>query len=231
MLHYADRFKLVLFVGIVFVSIVPIQNLLGLKSLIGPLTDAVIAGGTVSLLLLFVIALIEALFVVSLYFPGTIVLIAVMVAFTSKPIGDLLVASLAVGAGAIAGCLLNYAATYHYYTHVKRLGHKSLLDVSQRLFTRFGKYTSILLSAHPNYLGALYALFGVLRIELGVTPLLNLVSVTGFMLGYFLAIRWVGLSVSEDSINALYIGLTFIALYAVLVATFSVRAYLRARRV
>ena len=228
MVRYANKFRLVLFVGIVFVSIVPIQTLLGLNSLIGPLTETVVAGGYVAFLLLFSIALIEALFVISLYFPGTIVLIGVMVAFTNKSPADLVVASLAVGLGAIAGSLLNYFATYYYYTHVKRLGHKSILDLSQRLFTKFGKYTSVLLSAHPNYLGALYTLFGVLRIGLGLTPLLNVLTVTGFVLGYFHAIRWVGLSVSEDSINALYIGLAFVTLYVALVAVFSVRDYLRA---
>ena len=104
--------------------------------------------------------LIEAIFAVSFYFPGSFVIVLVVILFAGEPMA-LVLCLAAVWVGVMAGIGIDYYFGYRFRTVVHWLGHRGMLDRIAVIYRRQGKWAVYIAALHPNYLGLLFTFLGL----------------------------------------------------------------------
>lgn len=106
-------------------------------------------------------ALLETLFAVSFYFPGSVVLVTVL--FLSHSINNFEITSsiAAIWLGINLGAAVNYYMGRYFSHFVDKLGHKRIINKGTQLFDRYGNLSVIFMSVHPNYIGILFLVIGL----------------------------------------------------------------------
>lgn len=149
----------IVLVGVLFLFVDLSHKFFGEKELVQFLNSIDEIGIVFGIGIIFV-SLIETLFVVSFYLPGSLVLLVLAASFR----GDIVqLEKLLVyyWVGVSIGVWFNYLLGRYSRNFVKRLGHKDILNKAQNLFSKFGYIVVSLFSIHPNYIGTLFLSFGL----------------------------------------------------------------------
>ena len=166
------------------------------------------------MLLVFAVGVLETVFFLSFYLPGSLVLVLIFLVLIGNE-EYLIFAGLAYSAAVFTGCLFNYAMGRWSTEFVEKLGHKRALETAAKFFDRFGRWAIILLSVHPNYVGTLFLTFGLTRYPLSrivmvlacTLPVLVFIWIS--VLSFFLKDVSIGTQVESHGI---YFGIVFILL-------------------
>ena len=124
----------------------------------------------------FAAAVIEGLFMVNFYFPGSfvIVLAVIIVPHTFSALAPIaLIVWLAfLLAGSINYCL----GKFGFYKALLFLGHRSIIDRTQQWMDRKGKWAIFIAGVHQNILAVMQVCMGIARVGVLKTLVLSAVS-------------------------------------------------------
>ncbi|MFZ2586519.1 MAG: hypothetical protein WAZ18_00100 [Alphaproteobacteria bacterium] len=110
---------------------------------------------------LFGAAFLEGLFMVSLYFPGSMVVFAAVM-FTEKTLPSLALLTATCWVAFMAAGFINYAmGHYGFYKIFNALGARSMLANTRTFMERRGAWAFVLTSFHPNYLAIVQVCAGM----------------------------------------------------------------------
>ncbi|RLA84257.1 MAG: hypothetical protein DRG78_01995 [Epsilonproteobacteria bacterium] len=116
---------------------------------------------------LFLSSILETIFILSFYFPGSIVLATVILSLSSElDIYNLLIPIIIIWCGINVGIFLNYILGKYFSDFVNKLGHRNIINSTKQLLNRYGSITGFFLSIHPNYIGTLYLVAGITSISI-----------------------------------------------------------------
>lgn len=119
------------------------------------------------LLFLLLSSILETMFALSFYFPGSVVLATVLLTLSSKlTLYKLVVPIIIIWSGVILGIFINYILGKYFSGFVDKLGHKNIINSTRKLIHKYGSLTSFFLSIHPNYIGTLYLVSGLMSISI-----------------------------------------------------------------
>lgn len=169
--HFENAaFALFMTVSVTVYSVVASYGILpDMDGLIAALRGFFATYGTLAL---FVSALIEGIFMVSLYLPGSMVILAAIL-FSDRSMDDLLVITAVCWAAFMLAALVNYALGYYgFYRIFNMLGARRLLRNTQAWMARYGIWAFVLSAFHPNYIAIVEVAAGIARMELFKTLLL-----------------------------------------------------------
>lgn len=153
-------------IALLFLLYMLTYDTLGLPSITNLLMLAERGFAAYGLLFLFVGLLLEGLFVVGLYFPGSAIVFGSVIFWAATPI-DLLAV---VGIGSVTlvvASALNYLIGRHgYYKLFKKMGAQKTIDRMERRFQKGYKPTLVVFSSSPNFLAIASVYAGVANIPL-----------------------------------------------------------------
>jgi len=108
-------------------------------------------------------AMIEGLFLVSLYLPGSMVILSAIL-FSDRSVGALAeIVAICWWAFMLVAVVNYYIGYYGLYRFFKRLGADRLIADTRAWMTRYGVLTYALAAFHPNYIGVVEVCSGISR--------------------------------------------------------------------
>ncbi|HUP62133.1 MAG TPA: hypothetical protein VNA69_17130 [Thermoanaerobaculia bacterium] len=108
-------------------------------------------------------AFVECLFMISVYFPGSLV-IAIAVLVSDKTLADLLRVGLFSWVGFVAALPVNYwLGEKGFYKVLLKIGRKDVVARMQDRLERRGRLTLFLSAIHPNFLAITMVCLGIAR--------------------------------------------------------------------
>lgn len=141
-------------------------NLLGLPSILELFTLAEKGFENYGLIFLFFGLLLEGLFIVGLYFPGSVIVFGSVVFWATSPL-DLITIILMGSLTLVFVSFLNYLlGKYGYYKLFKNLGAQKTLDRMETRFQKGYKPTLMVFSSSPNFLAIASVYAGIAHIKL-----------------------------------------------------------------
>lgn len=141
---------------------------------------------------LYIAAVIESLFMISLYFPGSfVVVLAILVSDRSLPA---LAAIVLIGwASVLTATIINYwLGREGFYRLLLKLGSEDVLNNMQAWLTKRGRLAIFLAGVHPNILAVVNICMGIARAGLAQTLLYSFMAIAFwipvqvFILGFLL---------------------------------------------
>lgn len=112
-------------------------------------------------LLIFMLCILECIFVVSFYFPGSLVLFGLILSLDGG--GQYFEAGVVVYLGFMSGAAINFTIGRYFADLVQKVGHKLVLDRAIALIEDWGKLAIPFTSFHPNHFGTLFLALGLTR--------------------------------------------------------------------
>ncbi len=128
--------------------------------------------------LVIVSSIIETVFAFSFYFPGSVVLVTVIYSLSEEGSIVLILPCLAIWVGINFGCAINYILGIYFSSFVDKLGHKSIIKNARKILDNYGAPSAFLLSVHPNYIGTLYMVAGLIEYRINKMIRYSLVGIT-----------------------------------------------------
>ena len=156
-------------------------------------------------LFLLLSSVLETMFALSFYFPGSVVLATVLLTLSSKlDFGNLILPIIVIWIGVILGIFINYILGKYFSSFVDKLGHKNIITSTRKLIDKYGSFTSFFFSAHPNYIGTLYLVSGLMSISIKkMIPLTILGTITSITIWSMIFIN-TSKMIEQSSINHTY---------------------------
>ena len=164
-------------------------------------------------------AMIEGLFLVSLYLPGSMVILSAIM-FSDRSVAALSEIVVICWVAFMLVAVVNYYIGYYgLYRFFKKLGAERLIANTRAWMTRYGVLTYALAAFHPNYIGVVEVCSGISR--QGLLKTLGLagvaMAVTGPVLVFGMAMV-VDSLVQEESMGSLFnVFVGLFALWAVVI--------------
>jgi membrane protein DedA with SNARE-associated domain len=116
-------------------------------------------------------AFLEGIFLVSLYFPGSMVIFTAIL-LSDKSMPQLTAILITCWLAFMSAAFINYAIGYYgIYKALHRLGANRLIHQAEGFMQRFGKLAYFLAAFHPNYIAILEVCSGIARARLATTLL------------------------------------------------------------
>ncbi len=153
-------------IALLFLIYLLTYNILDLPSIMELFTLAERGFENYGLIFLFFGLLLEGLFIVGLYFPGSVIVLGSVVFWAVTPL-DLVTVILAGSLTLIFVSFLNYLLGKHgYYKILKNVGAQKTLDRMETRFQKGYKPTLMIFSSSPNFLAIASVYAGIAHIKL-----------------------------------------------------------------
>ena len=146
--------------------------------------------------------LLEYVFIVGFYYPGTLVFVTV-VAACSGSAWKLAEIALAAFVSMPISAVVNYFIGRAISNGHAVWGHKVALDLARRALLKYGILASVALAFHPNYLGTLFVALGASRASflrnLAAASIGSLVAVCAWIAVILMGVQLIGNSAQGHS--------------------------------
>ncbi|WP_371226342.1 DedA family protein [Roseovarius sp. 2305UL8-3] len=124
----------------------------------------------------FLATLLESLFVLSFYFPGSLVIVLSVLAIGGS-LGNLSQLTIVVACGAFVGISADYAiGRYGLYSLFARIGGREGLERAASWQERWGVWSFLLFGFHPNFLALVATHAGIAGVKYLRVALLTIIS-------------------------------------------------------
>jgi len=176
--------------------------------------------------ILFAGAFVEAIFMVSMYLPGSFV-IFLAIYFSDKSIGDLISVSAVVIAAVISANVINFIlGRYGFYRLLRYLGGDAAVSSMTETFNKYGDRTLLFTGFHPNFLAIATVCAGIAR----RSPTRTLIWVVVSSFVWVPPIVWLSSvlvnEISKNAGNGHYVILAILLIWA---GAATLRSYLSSR--
>lgn len=109
----------------------------------------------------------EGLFMISLYFPGSFVIVFAVIVFGNNSVQLLFVALISIVGFTLANIINYYLGKYSYYSFLLKLGRQDIVEKMQIRFQKSSMRTILFTAFHPNFLAIACICAGIANYNLG----------------------------------------------------------------
>ncbi|MBT4890855.1 MAG: hypothetical protein HON65_15005 [Rhodospirillales bacterium] len=202
-----------LYIAALLISFDYLQSFVNFQALVDYSLQMYDKRGWVFFALLLAFSIMETVFVLSFYFPGSVVLVTILLTFRDFPLANILPLLLAIWLGILAGVMFNYVLGRFFQPFVNRLGHTEILAKARYVLEKYGTLGAFFMAIHPNYIGAFYLASGIAKVDLkGIAVATFFGTLASIMIW-----TWIVINVSEFAMETSMNHTTFLSIACVII--------------